>query len=194
MVMAPNGTLITEENARKLADSGIKRISISIDGSTRESHDKFRGVEGAYEGALRGIEHAKKAGIEFQINTTITKANLGANPRYSKTGGRSGRGRPPHFSPGTHRKGKIHPGPGNHRRAIRGDPQLVLRSAGKDPASIEGHVRAPLLPNLAPARQERRQEGDFRKPWTRRGHQGGVSAERDSASYLIRALCNPAAS
>lgn len=76
MVMAPNGTLITKDSARKMAESGIKRISISLDGSTREKHDKFRGVDGAYEGALRGIEFAKQAGIEFQINTTITKTNL----------------------------------------------------------------------------------------------------------------------
>jgi len=80
MVMAPNGTLITDENAKKMAESGIKRISISIDGATRESHDRFRGVDGAYEGALRGIECARKAGIEFQINTTITKTNLDQIP------------------------------------------------------------------------------------------------------------------
>ena len=76
MVMAPNGTLITEEAAQKMADAGIKRISISLDGATREVHDRFRGVEGAFEGALRGVELAKKAGIEFQVNTTITKSNL----------------------------------------------------------------------------------------------------------------------
>ncbi|MDQ1330895.1 MAG: AdoMet-dependent heme synthase [Thermodesulfobacteriota bacterium] len=76
MVMAPNGTLINESTAKKMADSGIKRISISIDGPTKESHDSFRGVEGAFEGALRGIAFAKEAGIEFQINTTITKLNL----------------------------------------------------------------------------------------------------------------------
>ena len=76
MVMAPNGTLITEEIAHKMVDSGIRRISISLDGATREKHDRFRGVDGAFDGALRGIETAKKAGIEFQINTTITRANL----------------------------------------------------------------------------------------------------------------------
>ncbi len=76
MVMAPNGTLIDEENAKMMVMSGIKRISISIDGSTRESHDRFRQVEGAFEGALRGIEYAGKAGLEFQINTTITGANM----------------------------------------------------------------------------------------------------------------------
>ena len=76
MVMAPNGTLIDEKNAKQMADAGIKRISISIDGTDRESHDKFRGVNGAFDGALRGIEIAKNQGIEFQVNTTITKANF----------------------------------------------------------------------------------------------------------------------
>ena len=76
MVMAPNGTLITKSNAKQMADSGIKRVSISIDGATKESHDSFRGVSGAFEGALNGIKLVKEAGVEFQINTTITKTNL----------------------------------------------------------------------------------------------------------------------
>ncbi|MBF0235993.1 MAG: heme b synthase [Desulfamplus sp.] len=81
MVMAPNGTMITPENAIKMRESGIKRISISLDGSTKESHDKFRGVDGAFEGALNGIGFAKDAGLEFQINTTITKKNLEEIPK-----------------------------------------------------------------------------------------------------------------
>ena len=81
MVMAPNGTLITEANAGQMADSGIKRISISIDGATKESHDSFRGVKGAFEGALNGIKLAKEAGVEFQVNTTITKTNLDQIPK-----------------------------------------------------------------------------------------------------------------
>ena len=84
MVMAPNGTLITPEHARNMADSGIKRISVSLDGATREKHDDFRGVPGAFEGALRGIERAKEAGIEFQINTTISKLNLDQIPRIQE--------------------------------------------------------------------------------------------------------------
>jgi heme b synthase len=84
MVMAPNGTLITQEYAHKMAESGIKRISISIDGATRERHDRFRGVPGAFDGAMQGIAHAKEAQIEFQINTTITKANLAEIPQIMK--------------------------------------------------------------------------------------------------------------
>lgn len=80
MVMAPNGTLVTEKIAQKLAKAGIKRISISLDGNTAENHDAFRGVKGAFQGALNGVENAKKAGIEFQINTTITKKNLSQIP------------------------------------------------------------------------------------------------------------------
>ncbi len=84
MVMAPNGTLITAENARQMATSGIQRISISLDGATRDRHDRFRGVEGAFDGALRGIHFAKQAGIEFQVNTTISKLNYDQIPEILK--------------------------------------------------------------------------------------------------------------
>jgi heme b synthase len=76
MVMAPNGTMITAAIARKMVESGIQRISVSLDGATRESHDRFRQVDGAYEGALQGIRFAKEVGLEFQVNTTITQQNL----------------------------------------------------------------------------------------------------------------------
>ncbi|MDL2329739.1 heme b synthase [Desulfosarcina sp. OttesenSCG-928-A07] len=81
MVMSPNGTLITPETARKMADSGISRISASIDGATREFHDQFRGVDGAFDATLQGIRYVQEAGISFQINTTVTKTNLDQIPR-----------------------------------------------------------------------------------------------------------------
>ena len=84
MVMAPNGTLITKESAEKMKDSGIKRISISLDGASPETHDAFRGIPHAFEKALQGIQFAKAAGIEFQINTTITKTNLSEIPNILK--------------------------------------------------------------------------------------------------------------
>jgi len=84
MVMAPNGTLITTETAGKMKESGIKRISISLDGSSPETHDAFRGIQHAYEKSIQGIKIAKDAGIEFQINTTITKSNLSEIPKILK--------------------------------------------------------------------------------------------------------------
>lgn len=75
MVLATNGTMVTGEIAKKTRDAGIKRVSISIDGADAGSHDAFRGVPGAYEAALRGIEAFRQAGVEFQVNTTVTEQN-----------------------------------------------------------------------------------------------------------------------
>ena len=76
MVLATNGTFVTEAVAKKLIEAGIRRVSISLDGPDAGSHDAFRCVPGAFVEALAGIEAMKKAGLEFQINTTITQANL----------------------------------------------------------------------------------------------------------------------
>ena len=76
MTMAVNGTLLSADNTRRMQEAGIQRISISLDGATAASHDAFRQVAGAYEGALRGVRYAREAGLDFQINTTITQQNL----------------------------------------------------------------------------------------------------------------------
>ena len=76
MVMATNGTLVNPDTAKKIIQSGIKRVSISIDGKDAASHDAFRQEKGAFDKAMAGIEALKNAGMEFQINTTITTANL----------------------------------------------------------------------------------------------------------------------
>jgi len=75
MVMAVNGTLVTPAVAARLRDAGIQRVSISLDGADAASHDRFRGVAGAFEGALQGIAACQAAGLPFQINTTVTRAN-----------------------------------------------------------------------------------------------------------------------
>ncbi|MGD0278066.1 MAG: heme b synthase [Smithella sp.] len=76
MVMATNGTLVTPSVVKKMIQSGIKRVSISIDGKDAQGHDAFRQEKGAFAGAMAGIAALKDAGMEFQINTTITSANL----------------------------------------------------------------------------------------------------------------------
>ena len=70
-----NGTLVDDEVARRLAASGVKRISVSLDFPTAGAHDEFRGVEGAFDAALRGIAAARRAGVEVQVNTTVTRRN-----------------------------------------------------------------------------------------------------------------------
>ncbi|MEW6189659.1 MAG: radical SAM protein, partial [Actinomycetota bacterium] len=76
MVMGTNGTLITKDIARRISDSGIQRVAISLESSTPKIHDEFRRVPGSFEAALEGIEHLKEARVDFQIAPTITKRNL----------------------------------------------------------------------------------------------------------------------
>jgi heme b synthase len=81
MTLATNGTLLSPEIVQKMIDSGIQRISISLDGATAESHDSFRKMPGAFKGALHGISMARNAGLDFQVNTTITHVNIEEFPK-----------------------------------------------------------------------------------------------------------------
>ena len=76
VVMATNGTLLTEESAGQIKRSGINRISISLDGPDEAAHDSLRQVSGSFAGALRGIKKAQEAGLKVQVNSTISKGNI----------------------------------------------------------------------------------------------------------------------
>lgn len=76
VAMSPNGTLITPEIVEQMKRVGIKRVSVSIDGSRAERHDTIRGVSGAFDAALRGIEYCREGGLPFQINTTVMRQNV----------------------------------------------------------------------------------------------------------------------
>jgi radical SAM protein with 4Fe4S-binding SPASM domain len=81
VALATNGTLVTKEVARKISDSGVKRVSISLDGADAATHDSFRGIPGAFEAALHGFRNLKEVGMSVQINTTIARHNADQLPR-----------------------------------------------------------------------------------------------------------------
>lgn len=63
------------EALQALSRAGCKRISLSIDAATEEAHDAFRGVKGSYKRTIDGARAARAAGLEVQINTTISHFN-----------------------------------------------------------------------------------------------------------------------
>ncbi len=73
-VISTNGTLITEEKAEELKQFGLSYVGISLDG-LRETNDKFRGIEGAFDDALQGIRNCLKLGIKVGLRFTINKRN-----------------------------------------------------------------------------------------------------------------------
>ncbi len=74
VVISTNGTLITPELAAKFAEVGLSYVGVSLDGG-RETHDKFRGMPGAFDRAMEGIRNAKAAGIKVGLRMTINALN-----------------------------------------------------------------------------------------------------------------------
>ena len=73
LALATNGTLIDSDKARQIHDSGIARVSVSLDGATAEVHDRMRQIPGAFDKAIQGIRHLHDHAVPFQINVTLTK-------------------------------------------------------------------------------------------------------------------------
>lgn len=77
MGMTPSATpLMTPDLVHELADAGLSRLAVSLDGSTPKIHDHFRGVKGSWRKTLEILEAADDAGLSTQINTTVTRYNL----------------------------------------------------------------------------------------------------------------------
>ena len=75
VALATNGTLVTRDVAERIKRSGIKRVSISLDGSDAATHDSFRGIPGAFDAAVYGMRNLQDVGVSVQINTTIARHN-----------------------------------------------------------------------------------------------------------------------
>jgi radical SAM protein len=76
VALTPSATpLLTREAIFKLKEAGLVRLGISLDGSTPEIHDAFRGLPGAWARTIQAIEWANEAGIPIQVHTTISRHN-----------------------------------------------------------------------------------------------------------------------
>ncbi|MFA4827854.1 MAG: radical SAM protein [Thermodesulfovibrionales bacterium] len=81
MCLATNGTLVTDEICEKIRNSGIRIVSLSLDGSEETVHDNFRNQKGAFAGVINAAKLFKKYGIEFIINSSFTKRNQEEIPK-----------------------------------------------------------------------------------------------------------------
>jgi radical SAM protein with 4Fe4S-binding SPASM domain len=81
VALATNGTLVTKDVAHMIVDSGVKRVSISLDGADALTHDTFRGIPGAFDAAVYGLRNLKSLGMSVQINMTIARHNARQLPQ-----------------------------------------------------------------------------------------------------------------
>jgi radical SAM protein len=77
MSLTPSGTEnLDREAIEELADAGLKRIALSLDGPDAGSHDAFRGESGSFESTMRAAEAADEVGVPLQINTTVCERTV----------------------------------------------------------------------------------------------------------------------
>ncbi|MEW9701314.1 TIGR04053 family radical SAM/SPASM domain-containing protein [Paenibacillus sp. SI8] len=75
--MTPSATpRVTRDAIVKAKEVGLSRWAFSLDGSSADIHDHFRGTKGSYEMTMRGISYLKELQIPIQINTTVSTYNV----------------------------------------------------------------------------------------------------------------------
>lgn len=76
---------LTVERIQALREAGGKAMSMSLDGATAETHDRFRGFGGTFDQTLAMAPAINEAGYRLQINSTLTKTNIHEAPALLKT-------------------------------------------------------------------------------------------------------------
>jgi len=77
--LCTNGYLIDYAMAKRLSESGLKGLAISLDSLDEQTHDALRGKPGSYKKIMQAFEHLSNfTSEEFKINiqTIITQQNL----------------------------------------------------------------------------------------------------------------------
>jgi MoaA/NifB/PqqE/SkfB family radical SAM enzyme len=80
--LTTNGTLITKETARFFVDQRVHTVTVSLDGPDSRTHDRIRGVKGAFKAAMNGIalvrdRRARKGrGPKLAVNTVVNRKTM----------------------------------------------------------------------------------------------------------------------
>lgn len=75
--LVTNGSTMTEDLARRLGETGIQEISVSLDG-LEEFHNTMRGISNAFEKAWNAIQLLRQYAprVEVVVNSILTPYNL----------------------------------------------------------------------------------------------------------------------
>lgn len=79
VVLSTNGLLLSQEKADLLKKIGISYVGISLDG-VQDTHDRFRGMTGAFEKTLKAIRNCQEAGLKVGIRFTMNRRNVSDIP------------------------------------------------------------------------------------------------------------------
>jgi heme d1 biosynthesis radical SAM protein NirJ len=77
--LSTNGTLIDAPTARRIGALGFDYVGISLDG-LRETHDRFRRKEGAFDASLAALRSCREEGVKVGLRFTVTQDNAADLP------------------------------------------------------------------------------------------------------------------
>jgi len=76
VAMATNAiAFASREKVKEYKRAGLQFVQISLDGVNPETHDRFRGVPGAFEKTVKGIENCVAEDLFVEVAATATKYN-----------------------------------------------------------------------------------------------------------------------
>lgn len=82
VAIATNGyTLANKVVVKKLKETGLGYVQISLDGLNPNTHDSFRRTPGAWEHAVQAIKNSVEEGLFVEVATTVTKYNINEIPK-----------------------------------------------------------------------------------------------------------------
>ena len=93
-----NGTLVDGEKAKRLVKSGVRSVSISIDGPTAKIHDGIRGLKGAFKKTVSALDklataretYRARKRMRIRVNVVLQRANWRCFPEIVRLAGELG--------------------------------------------------------------------------------------------------------
>ncbi|MFZ5850993.1 MAG: TIGR04053 family radical SAM/SPASM domain-containing protein [Actinomycetota bacterium] len=68
--------LLDPATVRRIADRGVKAVSVSLDGATPATHDTVRGIPGHFAQTVAALRDLVAQGLTVQVNTTVMRGNV----------------------------------------------------------------------------------------------------------------------
>ncbi len=75
VVIGTNGLLLDDTTVKRLRESGVSGVGLSLDSLDPAQHDSFRGLPGAWKRTVEAIERCRRHGLPFQIHNSVTSFN-----------------------------------------------------------------------------------------------------------------------
>ncbi|MBI5406979.1 MAG: radical SAM protein [Nitrospirae bacterium] len=75
VVVGTNGLLLDDTTVKRLRESGVSGVGLSLDSLDPAQHDSFRGLPGAWKRTVDAIGRCRRHGLQFQIHNSVTSFN-----------------------------------------------------------------------------------------------------------------------